>query len=199
MLQSPQHPEPRLSFKPWLATTHVSERWRQPGGGSGRRLSRVVPKQGSPGHTRPPAWIAHPSPAFALCLALCRSPHPMRGASSRVPPERTQVPGRPVPPDHSPGRATGAQPPARSLGLPATGGGGPQGSPRAAAAWGRDCPVAHFLFGRAPTSALAAVAPRDSSGPPPSTRRPVPRRVPTRQSTPKAHALSHASARLGGN
>lgn len=113
------------------------------------------PQVGSPGHTRPPAWIAHPSPAFALCLALCRSPHPMRGASSRVPPERTQVPGRPVPPDHSPGRATGAQPPARSLGLPATGGGGGTGVPACSSRLGPGLsgstrlvqPGSYFCFG----------------------------------------------------
>lgn len=58
------------------------ERWRQPRGRKwpAARLGRAVPKQGSPGHTRPPASIAHPNSARARCVAVPTR----RGASSRV-------------------------------------------------------------------------------------------------------------------
>jgi hypothetical protein len=69
--------------------------WRggaSPRRGSGRRLgrARLSLSKGSPGHTRPPARIAHPSPARAL-LGSGAVPT-QRGASSRVP-AHAQVPG----------------------------------------------------------------------------------------------------------
>lgn len=177
------------------------------------RLGEVAPARGrkwpaaEPGCPQAGFPRAHP----ATCLDRAPQPclRPLPRTLSQSPPDArcqlagpsgahagTRAPSPPRPLTWSCHRSAVTRP---IPGPASHGWGGAQGSPRAAAAWGRDCPVAHFLFGRAPTSALAAVAPRDSSGPPPSTRRPVPRRVPTRQSTPKAHALSHASARLGGN
>lgn len=200
MLQSPQHPEPRLSFKPWLVTTSrrggASPGEEVAGGWAGLSPSRVP--QGTPGHLLGSRTRALPLPSASRSVTV-----PTRCAvpARRSLPSARRYPGAHSLKDHSPGpchRSTATRP----IPGPASHGwgrGGAQGSPRAAAAWDRDCPVAHVLFSRAPTSALAAVAPRDSSGPPPSMRRPVPRRVPTRRSTPKAHALSHASTRLGGN
>lgn len=101
---------------------HTLERWRQsrgrkwPAAGPGL----AVPKQGSPGHTRPPARIAHPSPAGSLCAP---SQSPPDGACPRVPAHARKSPECSIPRGHSPGGTPGAQPPAQSLGLPATGGG----------------------------------------------------------------------------
>lgn len=198
-LQSPQHPEPRLSFKPWLATTSrrggASPGEEVAGGWAGLSPSRVP--QGTPGHLLGSRTRALPLPSASRSVTVpTQCAVPARGSlpSARRYPgaQSLKITHLVVPPEHS-------HPPDPWACQPRVGAGGAQGSPRAAAAWDRDCPVAHVLFSRAPTSALAAVTPRDSSGPPPSTRRPIPRRVPTRRSTPKAHALSHASARLGGN
>lgn len=163
---------------------HTLERWRQP---RGRKWPAAgpgpaVPKQGSPGHTRPPAQIAHPSPAGARCAPWQSPPYAVAALGS--PHTRTSMESS-IPPSHSPGGTPGAQPPAQSLGQPATGG-GDSGVPRTAAAWGRavrqrtSCSAALLLL---LWRRLRHVTPW---GPPPSTRRPVPRRVPTRQSITRA-------------
>lgn len=164
--------------------------WRggaSPGGGSGRRLGRAwlslsrVP-QGTPAHLPGSRTPALPAPSV-----LRHSPHPTvpalgsphtraspRSAPSRgathlaVPPERSHP--------HSP---WACQPRV-----------GDSGVPRGAAAWGPGSPAAQVWFSRAATSALEAAEPRDSSGPPPSMRRPVPRRDPTCQSIPRARLKS---------
>lgn len=170
---------------------HTLERWRQPRGrkwpATGPGLA--VPKQGPPGHTRPPAGIAHPSPARTRCAPSAVPAR--RGANSRRPAHR-QVPGRApslwvthlaVTPEHShPHNPWACQPRV----------GGTQGSlvqqPPGSQAVRRhtSCSAALLL--------LLWRRPRHVTppGPPPSTRRPVPRRVPSCQSIPKAQAPSHA-------
>lgn len=102
---------------------HTLERWRQPRGrkwpAAGPGL--VVPKQGSPGHTRPPAEIAHTNPARARCVPSQSPPDAVPALGS--PHRRRSLAGSSIPQGHSPGGIPGAQPPAQSLGLPATGGG----------------------------------------------------------------------------
>lgn len=133
---------------------HTLERWRQPRGrkwpAAGPGLA--VPKQGSPGHTRPPAEIAHPSPARARCAPLQSPPDAVPALGS---PHTRRSPGRgfSIPRGHSPGGTPGAQPPAQSLDLPATGGGlrGPSCSsrlePRQSGSAGLALPRCYFCFG----------------------------------------------------
>lgn len=190
-------PRSRVSHSNPSWPQHTLERWRQP---RGRKWPAAgpgppIPKQGSPRHTRPPARIAHASPARASCAPSLSPPNAVPALGS---PHKRKSPGCSIPPGHSPGGTPGAQPPAQSLGLLATGG-GHSGVPCAAAARDPGSPAAHVLLSRALTSALEAAAPRDSSGPPPSTRRPVPRRVPTRQSIPRARVPESCLPGPGGN
>lgn len=169
---------------------HTLERWRQPRGrkwpATGPGLA--VPKQGPPGHTRPPVWIAHPSPARTRCAPSQSPPDAVPTLGS---PHTGRFPGSPylrvthlaVPPEHShPHNPWACQPRV----------GGTQGSlvqqppGSQAVRQGTSCSAALLLLlWRRPRH----VTPR---GPPPSSRRPVPRRVSICQSIPKAQAPSHA-------
>lgn len=176
---------------------HTLERWRQPRGrkwpATGPGLA--VPKQGPPGHTRPPVRIAHPSPARTRCAPSQSPPDAVPTLGS---PHTGRFPGGSIPLGHSPGRTTGAQPPAQSLGLPATGG-GDSGVPRAATAWVPGSPAGHVLLSRALTSALEAAAPRDSSGAAPLIAPPCPEAGPDLSEHPKSASPESCLAQLGGN
>lgn len=93
--QRSSHPSTRsrVSHSNPVWSPHVPERWRQPRGRKwpAAGLGWAVPKQGSPGHTRPPARITLPSPARARCALSQPLPDdavPARGsrahASSRA-------------------------------------------------------------------------------------------------------------------